>query len=136
MKTVFLLLGLCFALLLPSSFAADKPSELTRLMRQMLSYIKQEKLQIENNKPALHFPTTLQKVSKAKITAGKKISNEHRQYIADFFGELNHYYQKQDSAERRTGFNLLVSSCINCHQHECPGPIVVIKKNLLEPTEQ
>ena len=63
--------------ILQSSFVTDRPSELAKLMKKMLVYIQQEKKQIENNQTALPFPTNLQKVSKAKITVGKKLSNEH-----------------------------------------------------------
>ena len=118
--------------ILQSSFVTDRPSELAKLMKKMLVYIQQEKKQIENNQTALPFPTNLQKVSKAKITVGKKLSNEHEKYISDFFQKLNGYYSAKDSTDRVISFNLMVSSCITCHKHECPGPIQVIEKSLFK----
>jgi hypothetical protein len=118
--------------ILPSSFVTDRPSELAKLMKQMLVYIQQEKKQIEKNQPAHIFPATVQKVNKAKITVGKKLSNEHEKYVSDFFQKLNDYYSVKDSADRVVSFNLMVSSCVSCHKHECPGPIQVIEKNLFK----
>ena len=82
------------------------------------------------NKPARQFPYDTHKITKAKVTPGKKLAKEHTQYVAAFFEELGNYYQVNDMAERKASFNTLVSSCVNCHVHECPGPVPVIKKNL------
>ncbi len=131
-KSSFILFLVSVVTISQSSFASDKPSELAKLMKQMLVYIQQEKKQIENNQTALPFPTNLQKVSKAKITVGKKLSNEHEKYISDFFQKLNGYYSAKDSTDRVISFNLMVSSCITCHKHECPGPIQVIEKSLFK----
>ncbi len=131
-KSSFILFLVSVVTISQSSFASDKPSELAKLMKQMLAYIQQEKKQLENNQTALPFPTNLQKVSKAKITSGKKLANEHEKYVSDFFQKLNDYYLAKDSADRVVSFNLMVSSCVSCHKHECPGPIQVIEKNLFK----
>ncbi len=131
-KSSFILFLVFFVTIFQSSFVSDKQSELAKLMKQMLAYIQQEKRQIENNQPAHRFPATLQKVNKAKITAEKKLSNEHEKYVSDFFQKLNDYYSAKDSADRVVSFNLMVSSCVSCHKHECPGPIQVIEKSLFK----
>jgi len=131
-KSCFILFFLFVIIVLQSSFVSVKPRELAKLMKQMLAYIQQEKKQIENNQTALPFPTNLQKVSKAKITAGKKLANEHEKYVSDFFQKLNVYYSAKDSSERVVSFNLMVRSCVNCHKQECPGPIQVIEKRLFK----
>ena len=131
-RSCCILFSLFAITILQSSFVRDKPSELAKLMKQMLVYIQQEKKQIEKNQPAHIFSATVQKVNKAKITVGKKLSNEHEKYVSDFFQKLNDYYSPKDSADRVVSFNLLVSSCVSCHKHECPGPIQVIEKNLFK----
>lgn len=129
-KSSFILFLVFVVTISQSSFVTDKPSELAKLMKQMLAYIQQEKKQIGNNQTALPFPTNLQKVSKAKITAGKKLVNEHEKYVRDFFQKLDVYNSTNDSSERVVSFNLMVSSCVTCHKQECPGPIQVIEKSL------
>lgn len=131
-KSSFILFLVFIVTISQSSFVSDKPSELAKLMKQMLAYIQQEKKQIEKNQPAHFFSATVQKVNKAKITVGKKLSNEHEKYISDFFQKLNDYYSAKDSTDRVVSFNLMVSSCVTCHKHECPGPIQVIEKNLFK----
>lgn len=113
-----------------SSVTWDKPSELSKIMKQMLVFIQQEKTGIESNQPARQFPYDIRKISKAKVTPGKKLAKEHTQYVADFFEELGNYYQANDMAERKAGYNTMVNACVACHRHECPGPITVIQKNL------
>ena len=111
---------------------AEKPSEMAKLMKQMLAYIQDEKQLIAENKPASRFTVDAQEMSKAKITKGKKLAENHKEYVSHFFDDLERYYQTKDSSERRISFNTMVNSCIKCHLHECPGPITVIKKNLLD----
>lgn len=131
-KLVYTLFMLAVVLVTGSSFRADKPSELAKIMKQMLVFIQQEKAGIEMNKPARQFPYDTRKISKAKVTPGKKQAKEHTQYVAVFFEELGNYYQANDMVERKAMFNTMVNSCVNCHLHECPGPVPVIKKNLFE----
>ena len=126
--SLLLLMGV---FIISSAFKSkEKPEEMEKIMKKMFIYIKKEKQQIENNQPALNFPTGIEKVSAAKIHRGKKISDKHQQYINDFFKELNDYQQVKDSAERKPAFNSMVNSCISCHRHECPGPINAIEKYL------
>ena len=113
----------------------EKSSEMAKLMKQMLVFIQQERQQIEFNQPALQFPADINKIRKAKITKGKKLSENHEQYVVRFFEDLNNYYQTKDSVERKVTFNVMINSCVTCHQHECPGPITVIKKSLFEIKE-
>ncbi len=113
----------------------EKPSEMSKLMKSMLVYIQNEKQLIETNKPVSRLSVDAQKMGKAKITKGKKLSKNHKQYVDRFFEDLEKYYLVKDSSERIATFNKMVSSCITCHQHECPGPITVIKKNLFEVKE-
>ncbi len=129
MKQARLIFALAVLFVVGSSFAGGKATSLEKLMKQMLAYIKAERVQIENNKPALAFPISQQQVSKAKVH-GQKASVEHQMYVNDFFETLTVYQQTKDSAQRTATYNTMVNSCINCHRHECPGPVTVIKKSL------
>ena len=131
LRLVYTVFVLAAVQLTAGSFAAPKPSELSKIMKQMLVFIEKEHEQIEAGRAPLRFPSDIQRLTKAKHTPGKKLSAEHKQYAADFFEELGNYYQANDMAERKAGYNTMVNSCVSCHQHECPGPITVIKKNLL-----
>ena len=123
---VFLLVAVLMG---SSSFSADKAKGLEKMMKQMLNYVRLERKQVESNQPPLAFPVERKAFKNAKVH-GQKPSTEHLMYIDDFFERLNEYQQTKDSVQRRTTFNTMLNSCINCHRHECPGPVQVIQKNL------
>lgn len=104
---------------------------MAKLMRQMLAFIDLEKQNIEQGKAAQAFPKSFEKINTAKLTAGKKPSTDHAAFIQGFQRGITTYYESVNTPQRKQNFNLLVSSCITCHEHECPGPIQRIQKNLL-----
>jgi hypothetical protein len=130
MKLVWLIFFLLAVFVICSSFSIEKPDSMEKLMKQMITYIKKERKQIEENKPSISFPVSKHKMSKAKVNP-KKLSKEHEQFIELFFEDLAAYEKATDLTERKALFNNMVNSCVNCHQHECPGPLVVIKKQIL-----
>jgi hypothetical protein len=120
----------CLIALLSTSASYEKPSQMAKLMTKMLDYVKAEKVRIEKSEQQIAFPKYFKKVSTAKVTKTKDIPAEHQQYSEKFLQDLNLYYTSSNPEDRKSNFNLLVKSCISCHEHECPGPIVVIKKYL------
>jgi len=115
-----------------NSFSVDKPSELSKMMRQMLDYIKAEKVNIANNIPAQPMPKSFQKIFTAKVTPGKKLLSNHEQYAKESLTLLYTYTEKKELAERQKTFNLAVESCISCHELVCPGPIATIRQNIIK----
>ena len=79
MKTnvVFIIFALGLFFIISSAFSKPKPSELSKIMKQMLVFIESEKEQIQAEKPPLKFPTDIARITKAKVTTGKKLSPEH-----------------------------------------------------------
>lgn len=129
MRNVWIVFTLALVLIVGSSFNMYRAASLEKLMKKMNAYLEAEKANIETGKPALKFPVSQSQFSKTKGPE-RKIVPEHQQYINGFYTELNKYYNVTGVAERKAAFNVVVNSCINCHQHECPGPIIRIKKSL------
>lgn len=117
-----------------SSFSSYRPSPLAKLMKKMMLFLDKEKSRITNGKPALKFPADSSALLRAKITPGKQVPDEHKQYVADFYLHLDNYYRAENKTQREVLYNDLVQSCVSCHRHECPGPIELIKKNLIKET--
>jgi len=131
LKYFFLLSFILF--LSSSSFAQNEDkSELAKLMVKMLQYVKAEKTQIEKGKKPQPFPDAFVKIYTATPTAGKKLLDNHTQLSDNFIELLESYYCKKTIAERKATFNLVVQSCLTCHQRACPGPIPAIEKNLID----
>lgn len=110
--------------------APAKVSPMAKLMREMLQFIKTEKLNIQNGKAPQLLPKEFANIKTARVTRGKKFSPRHKEYIASFIDELGNYYKANDSTERKVHFNTMVTTCITCHKEECPGPVRTIKENL------
>lgn len=125
-SVVYSILIISFATLLSSSDS----SPLAKLMRQMLTFVKTEKLLIEKDEPRQKFPKQFANIKTAKVTPGKKLSTDHTQNIQNFQTELSAYYNKE--VNRKEQFNKVVNTCINCHQRECPGPIQTIEQNIIK----
>lgn len=97
---------------------------MAKLMHRMLTYLKNEKQRIEADKPRQKFPKEFEKINTATVTPGKKLVPEHREYVENFRSALAAYYNTD--LPRREQFNRLVSTCIKCHERECPGPVETI----------
>ncbi|MCW5908282.1 MAG: hypothetical protein KIS94_10505 [Chitinophagales bacterium] len=107
----------------------EKISPMAKLMRDMLKFVKEERVQIEAGKEPLPFPKNFERIKTAKVTPGKKPAKDHEQYLTSFLTELNAYYKAKDINERKQSLNILINTCIACHEEECPGPIQTIKTN-------
>lgn len=114
------------------SLTPEKDSELAKLMKQMMEFIKNEKANLEAGKAATMYPKSFDKVRTAKVTPGKQLSSEHTKYADDFITALSFYYKAETLEERKGKFNNVVYTCITCHKEECPGPISSIRLNLVK----
>lgn len=129
MKNVWIVFVPACLLVVGSSFTGGQGPALDKLMKKMTLYIEQEKNNIETGQPAQPFPVSKKQFSKAKGPE-RKIVQEHQQYIDGFYTALDKYYIVTAQSARKEAFNTVVNSCITCHQHECPGPIMRIRKSL------
>ena len=100
-------------------------SELTLVMRDMETYYKSVKAQIEaGDQPnsIKHFEEILSAVS----TEPEKAKSPAYQAMAQSFIQLSQTWTDTTSSVAK--FNSLVDNCMSCHQTMCPGPMVRIKK--------
>lgn len=104
---------------------------MAKVMVQMLQYIKTEKVNIQESRKAAPVPEVFQRIRTARLTPGKHLPDNHVQLTDNFLQALAAYRQQQDATARKAHFNLLVTSCIACHERACPGPIAVIEQQLL-----
>jgi hypothetical protein len=134
MKTKFIITIFLLASIITTGFSLgmEKESELAKVMKQMMAFIKSEKENIDAGKPMQPYPKSFNKVHTAKVTAGKHLSEEHKQFADDFLKELDVYYKAENLEARKSTFNNVVYSCISCHKVECPGPISSIRQNLVQ----
>ena len=110
------------------SFSFQEMSEMSTLMRKMLTFLKVEKEKIALNEPAQAYPTEFLAIKSAKVTEGKELSENHKMMLDSFFISLDLYYQPTTAIDRKVTYNNMINKCLTCHEQECPGPIPAIKK--------
>lgn len=127
---VVLLAFLCALFFTNSAFVSfSSESELAKVMKQMLAFVKKEKPLIEAGKKRQAYPYYFQKMYKAKVTEGKKLSVDHDEYIGVLLKAVDTYYKDTPDDKRRASFNQMINACVTCHKRECPGPVQTIKQN-------
>jgi hypothetical protein len=134
------LLIICFVFLIGCNKKEDKPitekefkmyqmSEMSLLMEQMYVDNMRLKEKILKNESFGEFQNYFLKIHTSKFTDSTD-NNEHFKKNAVIF--INS--QKlifTDSVNAKHNFNKMVQNCISCHEGNCGGPIVKIKKLLI-----
>lgn len=72
-------------------------------------------------------PIELQKLHTAEATDSRELDGDYHALADNFIGKLDSlkYLAIED---RLDAYNASVSTCVECHQTRCPGPIPRIKK--------
>jgi cytochrome c556 len=108
----------------------NQSSELALLMRQMWDDTDKIKQQLIAKKGFEDVRTSFAKIKTATPTEEGKTASPAYQAMSDMFlARLDKIYQTQQSDEELLkNYNALVQSCLQCHQSQCPGPMVRIEK--------
>lgn len=106
-------------------------SELALLMRAMHEQSAQWKKALETDADQYVFPTGYLNLTTAVATNPAEI-DEKFYPLAENFIEHTQKFIKADKSTKPEAFNLMITSCITCHESYCRGPIVKIKKLYLE----
>jgi|TARA_B110000908_G_C9988780_1_gene328811 hypothetical protein len=106
----------------------NKRSELSMLMRTLYNDTKAEKKLLINKEHS-----SVDWISKyGNLLTAKQTDDSNNGEVFDNFGNsflsLLKAYQNTTKNNRISNYNLLITTCMNCHQAYCIGPILVIKK--------
>lgn len=111
-------------------FNPNGDSELAVLMRDMTMHLEQERGRLNDGIAPSAFPEEFKKIKTAKASDPEQITVDHHGLADVYLNALTAYHAA--TPENYTfAYNNLVKSCINCHQHECPGPIKRIQKLII-----
>lgn len=112
----------------PETTPKTKDSELTLYMRHLEDQAKGWRDTVQNGGSIAWQPAMIDSMFTAIPTDGK---------IGDslLFNNLGMAFKKEvqslsteTHANLATQYNLMVTACVNCHRHFCPGPIKRIEK--------
>ncbi len=134
MKLRLILAGCVFLFILSAgliSCVADADRELTlsELMRERTNQLQALKQSFENDKP---LPEDLQEYGHF---AGSKTSREalDEPGVQGQLKAFETFYARFVSNPDPETYNIVVKTCISCHERLCPGPLRLIRSLSLEP---
>jgi cytochrome c556 len=111
----------------------QKTSELALMMRQYHELAKQMRVQIiDHSGKNLPKPDKSPLVWKTATATDMSVKGDAFNAFTDHFSlSLNSIYESEHKQVVES-YNLLIASCISCHQQFCPGPIRTIRKLAIE----
>lgn len=101
-------------------------SEMSRLMNKIYNENKQLKQRISRGDTLGNFPQYFLKISSASLTRNSDRDEFFGKQAKNFIEAQRLIYEKP--LEAKENFNNTITTCIQCHQVKCLGPIPKIKK--------
>lgn len=108
------------------NFEEFESSGLALLMRGMANDLQHVRDLLEANQTVNDSVLGNYAAIKSVDKTDPSINGEIFDAMADAF--LNNYANARQKGMNKDDFNLLIQSCLTCHEQFCPGPIVRIKK--------
>ncbi len=106
----------------------NQPSELAALMREMFTDTEAMKTAIQAGKIPADMREKFGKIYAAKPTDAEMKDGAYSAMAKIFLASMDNLY---DDKEQIKDYNLMIGACLACHQNQCPGPMVRIKKLLI-----
>ena len=118
----------CIWIVLSSSTFQASESPLSKLMREMSSDMKKLKASTVEGKVYTKWGKSYDKIKTAKPSADSKKGEHFEEYANVFLAQVERTKQAKTIETLKPAYNILVQSCIRCHETYCPGPITMLKK--------
>lgn len=118
--------------LLTDSINPNGTSELAVLMRRLADFAEANRQRLENNQAPEVWPDDIHKLLTARATDAE-IKGPHYDAFAHDFITMAHRFNEtiDNAAESRLRHNAVVGACVSCHEQACAGPLVRIKKLMI-----
>ncbi len=107
----------------------NQPSELAALMREMFLESEKMKETIKADKIPVDLRIKFATMQNLKPTDPEMITEPFGTMAKEFLKSMDKLYEEKNQVQ---DYNMMVQSCLACHQNQCPGPMVRIKKLLIE----
>ncbi len=106
-------------------------SELTLLMREMEIEMMEVKEQIKKGEKP-NISNIYQKILSSHSTEPQKSASAEFKLYAESFLSALETLEKSNPESLSEKYELMVTTCMNCHRSMCPGPMVRIEKLYLK----
>ena len=111
-----------------SSMKMAEDSELALLMRHMHEEAKKLKLAVEEGKEIVPDTAIYSRLVSSEPTNANVSGPVFEGFSRHYAEQMRSFAEASDPSDARKKFNGLVSSCVQCHQSYCTGPIPTIEK--------
>lgn len=118
----------CICIVFSSSTFQASESPLSKLMREMAGDMKKLRAATLEGKMYSKWGKSYEKITTAKPSADSKKGEHFQEYASVFLTQVERTKQATTPESLKPAYNLLVQSCIRCHETYCPGPITMLKK--------
>ena len=108
----------------PEMYEDSELAQLMRVMHEEQLAIKEAVLKGEDPKS---FPESYTKMTTSEATENMEIGEAYKAYAA-LHNMSMEKLAASESADLAENHNLVIRSCVNCHQDHCTGPIEKIEK--------
>jgi hypothetical protein len=102
-------------------------SELSVLMRQMMSSSQSLKEKIKQGTLPEKFPEEFLKIHTAQPTDSETKKESFDGFANSYLSNLQLLYNSP-KGELTQNYNAVITACANCHSQHCPGPLKAINK--------
>ncbi len=102
-------------------------SSMSVMMREMFNHLRSERGKALKNRKAGKVPAHFYRLSSTEVSAGKTLSTDHDQMEKEMLNALRSWEQAP-AGTSGSAYRLLISRCISCHEHECPGPLIYLQE--------
>ncbi len=102
-------------------------SELAIMMRQMQGHLNSIKESAIAGTISGQIPEFLNEIHTANPTDSSMVDGEFGARSDEYIAVVKELYSSK-SENQKIAYNAVVAKCQSCHEHYCPGPLVVIKK--------
>ena len=109
-------------------------SELALLMREMFEDGMRTKQQILDGKE-IRLGFDYRSIHSAEATESEKVKTTEYMLMAKAYEASVDSLLASEGPSRADAFQLMISTCANCHKTMCPGPMVKIRKMYLTDDE-
>ena len=114
-------------------FEMAQVSEMTSLMLMFHAYQEKVKQEILEGKDLSPFPLTqFEKIFQAEMTKNQAKDDFFLQHAEELIKELKTLSLLEDGESQKEQYNVVVNSCVACHQVKCTGPITKIEKLFIQ----
>lgn len=124
----FLAVLACVWIVFTSAKYQVSESALSKLMREMTSDMKKVRAAAISGKSFTKWGKSYDRILTAKPSADSKKGEYFEDYAKTFLAQVERTKTANEQATIIPDYNLLVGTCIHCHEKYCPGPITMLRK--------